>query len=146
VFKKLVVGAALSISSFAFAGPHHAVPLAPPPPPVIAPAPVIDSQQNDRFDVMQGRMLLRELDSGRGFRRNDLDAQIVAFITAERAESRRDSRQLGELLMDFSRVQGRFGYRATAEKRRVLSAAIEIAERDLRDGHRGNRGNHFGRR
>ncbi|MFT3712312.1 MAG: hypothetical protein QM817_32095 [Archangium sp.] len=139
MFKKIIVGAALTLSSLAFAGPHHgAVPVAP------VPAPAAN-MNNDRFDVMQGRMLLRELDARRSFRSHDIDARISAFITSEMNESRRDSRQLSRLLSDFSRVQGRFDYRATAEKRRVLTEAISIAERDLRGNGNGN-GNHFGRR
>ncbi|MBL8909373.1 MAG: hypothetical protein JNM17_01600 [Archangium sp.] len=153
-FKKLIVGAALSISSLAAAAPHHpAVPF--------APHPVVNSNGSDRFDVAQGRMLLRELDSPRyGSRmRGQLDARINAFITAELNESRHEARsennrrerreekqstrQLTRLLSDFSRVHGRFDPSAMMEKRRVLVAAIDIAERDLRDGRRGDR---YGRR
>jgi hypothetical protein len=153
VFKKLIVGAALSISSFAVAAPpHRAVPVAS----VAAPS-------SDHFDVAQGRRLLRELDASRrgfgsGFQSGNLDQRIVAFITAELNESRRDvragfdrrdrreerlsTRQLSQLLGSFSRVQGRFDFRAMAEKRRVLVAAIDIAERDLDD----SRGARFSRR
>lgn len=150
-FKKLIVGAALSISSLAAAAPHHpAVPF--------APAPVANS--SDRFDVAQGRMLLRELDSGGrfGYRmRGQLDARISAFINSELNESRREARsegnrrerreekqstrQLTRLASDFSRVHGRFDPQAMMEKRRVLVAAIDIAERDLRGS-----GGRFGRR
>jgi hypothetical protein len=143
VFKNLIVGAALSLSSFAFAGPsHHAVPVGPP----------VPVMQNDRFDVAQGRMLLRELDMARRnpYAMRDLDLRIRAFIEAELAESRRDSRsefgrrerreerdssrQLSRILSAYSRVEGRFGGRALAEKRQLLSEAIDVAERDLRDG------------
>ncbi len=145
MFKKLLVGAALSLSSFAFAGPtHHAVPVGPA-------VPVAPMVRDDRFDVAQGRMLLRELDLSRRnpYAARDLDRRIMAFIQAELAESRRDSRsefgrrerreerdssrQLSRILSAYSRVEGRFG-RALAEKRQLLSEAIDIAERDLRDG------------
>lgn len=143
MFKNLIVGAALSLSSFAFAGPsHHAVPVGPP----------VPVMQNDRFDVAQGRMLLRELDMARRnpYAMRDLDLRIRAFIEAELAESRRDSRsefgrrerreerdssrQLSRILSAYARVEGRFGGRALAEKRQLLSEAIDVAERDLRDG------------
>lgn len=133
-FKKLIVGAALSLSSFALAAPpHRAVPNAPP---------VMNEARSDRFDVAQGRMLLRELDGARFDRRAQvsLDHRIAAFIDAELAESRsnrrerRDLRELTRLQLEFSRVHGRFDRRAVAEKRRVLLDAVNIAERDLRSG------------
>lgn len=149
-FKKLIVGAALSISSLAAAAPpHRAVPVAPPPAPVVVRYQNQNQAHGDRFDVARGRALLAELDANRRVMRPrfDLDARIAAFIRDELNESRIDSRtdfgrreqrverdstrRLTQLINQFSRVQGRHDRYAMMEKRRVLVAAIDIAERDL---------------
>ena len=153
MFKKLIVGAALSLSTLAAAAPpaHPAMPLR-------GGAPEVRS---DSFDVRQGHQLLRELDmvtARRDFRSvRMLDARIASFIRAElaeahgevrmergreRREERQSARQLTRLLNDLQRVEGRMQPYAMAEKRRILVEAVNIAERDLRDA----RQDRFGRR
>lgn len=143
MFKNLVLGAALSLSTFAMASP--------PRPGGFGNRPVMD-QRSDAFDVNQGRRLLRELDqvTMRDYRSvRTLDARISAFIEAEFTESRREhrnerqgrerreermsTRQLTRLLGAMRQVEGRFNPRAMAEKRRVLVEAVNIAERDAVD-------------
>lgn len=153
MFKKLIVGAALSISTFAAAAPP-----AHPSMNIRGPAPEVRS---DAFDVRQGYQLIRELDmvsARRDFRgARMLDARIASFIQSELAESRgefrmergrerreerQSTRQLTRLLNDLQRVEGRMHPYAVAEKRRILVEAVNIAERDLRDA----RQDRFGRR
>lgn len=153
MFKKLIIGAALSISTLAAAAPpaHPAMPLR-------GGAPEVRS---DAFDVRQGHQLLRELDlitARRDFRAvRFLDARIASFIQSElaeargeqrmergreRREERQSARQLTRLLNDLQRFEGRAHPHAMAEKRRILVDAVNIAERDLRDA----RQDRFGRR
>jgi hypothetical protein len=134
VFKKLLVGAALSLSTFAVAAPpHRAERLSGP-----------GVQQNDAFDVQQGYRLLSELDFATARRDvrmlNRLDSRIANFINAELNESQRfdrrshrETQRLSRLLFTFQRLDGRFDPRALAEKRRVLTEAVNLAERDLRE-------------
>ncbi len=151
MFKKMLIGAALSVSTLAFAGPvHGARPVTPPPParttPAV-PAPVArNDAMGDRFDVEQGRRLLRTYDAVAARRDtralSSLDPQIATFINEELAESRRvrsDARQLTNLQSKLNRLYGRYDVRSVNEKRRLLSDAIEIAQRDLRGGRADNR-------
>ncbi len=158
MFKKLLVGAALTVSSLSFAGPmHRARPVTPPPPPRTSPMPR-NEVASDRFDVEQGRRLLRSYDfamSRRDVRTlSSLDPQIANFINAELAESRREARfdrgrerreertatrQLTNLQNKLSRLYGRYDARAVNEKRRLLQDAVDIAQRDLFDARRDNR-------
>lgn len=151
MFKKLFIGAALSMSSLAFAAPHGAVPVTPSPHgrPFVAPAPDVRS---DRFDVRQGHQLLRELDAmvaRRDLRRLPmLDARIGAFIDEElreargeartfdrreRREERATVRQLRALRSALGHVTYRFDHHSLLERRRILVAAVNVAEQDLRD-------------
>lgn len=148
MFKKLIVGAALSVSSLAFAGPHRAVP--------VVSAPEV---RGDRFDVRQGHQLLRELDAAvarRDLRRLPmLDARISAFIDAELREARAErrtferrerreeqlaARELRGLQADLRRVTHRFEPYSLMERRRILVAAVNVAERDLRDARQDRHG------
>lgn len=152
MFKNLLVGAALTVSSFAFAVPRHgAVSVAParvPPPPA-----AYNDVRNDRFDVQQGYSLLRSYDNASARRDartlSMLDGQIANFINAELDESRREgrfdrrenntARQLTNLQNKLSRLYGRFDGRSVNAKRSLLADAVNIAERDLRDGRRDDR-------
>lgn len=153
MFKKLLVGAALTVSSFAFAGPMHgAAPVRVPPP-----APVMHGGGNgvrgDVFDVQQGHALLRSYDHAAARRDMralvNLDGQIANFINAELNESRREgrfdrrengtTRQLTNLQNKLSRLYGRFDVRSVNTRRSLLAEAVNIAERDLRGGRRDDR-------
>lgn len=155
MMNKLLVAAALSISSLAFAGPMHgARPVAPrsPPPPVVQ----NNEARGDRFDVAQGRRLLRDFDhasarrDGRALRM--VEQQFASFINEELNESRREerfdrrerstTRQLMNLQSQLTRLSGRFDARALQAKRQVYETAVNIAERDLRD----SRSDRFARR
>lgn len=145
MFKNLVIGAALSLSTFAMAAPPaHAG---------FGRGAAPHEARADARDVSEGRQLLRELDrvtARRDFRAvRTLDARIEGFIEAELAESRREAKgerdrgerreerastqQLKRLLGALHRVDGRFHPYAMAEKRRILVEAVNLAERDLRD-------------
>lgn len=156
MFKKLLVGAALTLSSFAFAGPvHGAVPV--PPPNVtggrVAPHPA-PAMRADQFDVQQGHALLRQYDSASARRDTRalraLDGQISRFIKDELAESRRPGqhnardeaatvRQLTNLQQKLTRLTGRFDLASIKAKRAVLADAVKLAERDLRPAPRTDR-------
>lgn len=163
MFKKMLVGAALTVSTFAFAGPvHGAQPIpaparvVPPPPMNVVPAPVRHDVRGDRFDVAEGRRLLRAYDSAAARRDartlSMLDGQIANFINAELAESRHQerfdrreratTRQLTNLQTKLSRLYGRFDVRSVSTKRTLLDEAVRIAERDLYDA----RNDRFARR
>lgn len=171
MFKNLLVGAALTVSSFAFAGPMHGAapvaqaPMRVPPPPA---NPVAYGNtyevRGDRFDVQQGYSLLRSYDAASARRDmrtlSMLDGQIANFINAELAESRREgrfdrrerreenatARQLTNLQNKLSRLYGRFDVRSVNTKRALLSDAVNIAERDLRDARQDRRDDRFARR
>jgi hypothetical protein len=152
VIKNLIVGAALTLSTFAVAAPPHRA----------VPAVTNMGVRGDVFDVEQGRRLQRELDQAIGRRdlrhARMLDLRIGAFMEAELVESRREQRgefdrrerreekqstkQLTRLLKSFRRVEGQVDFRSMNEKRRLLAEAVNIAERDLRDA----RQDRFGRR
>ncbi len=140
--KTLLVAAALSISSLAFAGPMHGAR-------PVAPVAQRQDLRGDRFDVAQGRRLLRDFDNAsarrdvRGLR--VVDQQFASFINEELNEARSDrttTRQLLNLQTQLTRLSGRFDARALQAKRQVYENAVNIAERDLR----GSRNDRFARR
>ncbi|MGV3621049.1 MAG: hypothetical protein ACO1OB_09535 [Archangium sp.] len=161
MFKKLLVGAALTVSSFAFAGPMHgSAPIAPAPNRAPPPPAAYNEVRSDRFDVQQGYSLLRSYDTASARRDarslSMLDGQIANFINAELNESRREgrfdrrenntARQLTNLQNKLSRLYGRYDVRSVNTKRSLLSDAVNIAERDLRDARQDRRDDRFARR
>lgn len=157
MFKNLLVGAALTLSTLALASPpmHAASPAG-------LGSRVGQEVRADVRDVSQGRHLLRELEES--LARRDLravarlDGRIDRYLEGqvaearqeragardrhERREERGNARELARLLSSFRRVEGSFDRRALRERRFILADALALAERDLRD----DRGERLSRR